>query len=172
MNSGMTLRMPETFSVGDVVIASILAVDVEQGRLSLSMRLPECDPLRRYRPGNSARSTVICTWSYRALVGIKPGVRGLIHRKDIQRNVNDVRSVLNVGDEVEGLVIRVNDELRRLSLAYEGVKRREVSIQGGLVTSQCSVARHILTVWSALLEAMALPSEDHATCVTAALWHL
>ena len=56
-----------------------------------------------------------------AFVELEPGVSGLIHRTEMRGYVIDARKVLNIGDEVKVLIIRVDMEERRLLLSMKEV---------------------------------------------------
>ena len=66
---------------------------------------------------------------YGAFVEIEPGVEGLVHVSEMDwtnKNVNPAK-VVQVGDEVEVMVLDVDEERRRISL---GIKQGKQSVGG------------------------------------------
>jgi len=111
----------DVVNLDDEVTVLILMVDMEKRRLELSMQVPEHDPLLRYQAGDGARGRVTEVKEFGAFVELEPGASGLVHRTEMRGCVIDARKVLNIGDEVEVLIIRVDIEERRLLLSMKEV---------------------------------------------------
>lgn len=113
-------------NVGDEVEAVLLGVDVEQGKISLSMKHLQKNPWedveRRYPVGSNAKVTIRKLTNYGAFVELEPGVDGLIHISDLSwtSKVNHPNDVLKVGDEVEAVTLSVDKESKKITL---GVKQ-------------------------------------------------
>lgn len=110
--SKMYTKSMNDFSVGQNVDVEIIGIDAEEGRVDLSMLLPQYDP-RNMEEGMEFRGIV--TGSKNNLgwfVKIGNGISGLVHIRRIGEYVKDVDDIANVGDEVNVRIIEVSEEGR------------------------------------------------------------
>ncbi len=118
----------EVVKVGQEVEAKVIKFDREKERVSLGIKQLEEDPWqdlsRRYRPGSRTFGKVTNVTDYGCFVEIEAGVEGLVHASEMDwtnKNVNPAK-VVQVGDEVEVMVLDVDEERRRLSLGIKQCK--------------------------------------------------
>ena len=106
---------------GDEVDVVVLEVDLGKRQLSLSMQIPENDPLRKYRAGDRGRGRVTNVENYGAFVELESGANGLVHKSEMPGHVYDATRVVSSGDEVDVVILAVDLEKRRLSLSMKQV---------------------------------------------------
>jgi small subunit ribosomal protein S1 len=115
----------EVVNVGDEVDVRILKFDRERQRVSLGLKQLGADPwqniARRYPTGTRLFGKVSNVTDYGCFVELEPGVEGLVHVSEMDwtnKNVNPAK-VVQVGDEVEVMVLDVDEERRRISLGMK-----------------------------------------------------
>jgi len=118
----------EVIAVGDEVTAKILKFDQEKNRVSLGMKQLGDDPWvglgRRYPQGTRLFGKVSNLTDYGAFVEIEQGIEGLVHVSEMDwtnKNVHPSKAV-NLGDEVEVMVLEIDEERRRISLGMKQCK--------------------------------------------------
>ncbi len=118
----------EVVNVGDEVTAVVLKFDQEKNRVSLGLKQLGEDPWigisRRYPPGTRLFGRVANLTDYGAFVEIEPGIEGLVHVSEMDwtnKNVNPSK-VVQLGDEVEVMVLEIDEERRRISLGMKQCK--------------------------------------------------
>ncbi|HAI94159.1 MAG TPA: 30S ribosomal protein S1 [Xanthomonadaceae bacterium] len=117
----------EVVNVGDELEVRVLKFDRERNRVSLGLKQLGEDPwdniARRYPANSRVFGKVSNVTDYGAFVEIEPGVEGLVHVSEMDwtnKNVNPSK-VVQVGDEVEVMVLDVDEERRRISLGMKQV---------------------------------------------------
>ena len=120
------IRHPsEMLSVGDEVEAKVLKFDQEKNRVSLGLKQLGDDPWvglsRRYPQGTRLFGKVSNLTDYGAFVEIEQGIEGLVHVSEMDwtnKNVHPSR-VVQLGDEVEVVILEIDEERRRISLGMK-----------------------------------------------------
>ncbi|MEF2146780.1 30S ribosomal protein S1 [Luteimonas sp. FXH3W] len=117
----------EVVEVGQELDVRVLKYDRERNRVSLGLKQMGEDPwdniARRYPANTRAFGKVSNVTEYGAFVEIEPGVEGLVHVSEMDwtnKNVNPAK-IVQVGDEVQVMVIDVDEERRRISLGMKQV---------------------------------------------------
>ncbi|WCE03942.1 30S ribosomal protein S1 [Pseudoxanthomonas sp. JBR18] len=117
----------EVVEVGQELEVRVLKYDRERNRVSLGLKQLGEDPWdnisRRYPSNSRVFGKVSNVTDYGAFVEIEPGVEGLVHVSEMDwtnKNVNPSK-VVQVGDEVEVMVLDVDEERRRISLGMKQV---------------------------------------------------
>ena len=115
----------EVLAVGDEVTAKILKFDAEKNRVSLGMKQLGDDPwvgiARRYPAGTRLFGKVTNLTDYGAFVEIEQGIEGLVHVSEMDwtnKNVHPSK-VVQLGDEVEVMILEIDEERRRISLGMK-----------------------------------------------------
>ncbi|MBI4755112.1 MAG: 30S ribosomal protein S1 [Betaproteobacteria bacterium] len=115
----------EVLTVGDEVSAKILKFDQEKNRVSLGMKQLGEDPWvgisRRYPSGTRLFGKVTNLTDYGAFVEIEPGIEGLVHVSEMDwtnKNIHPTK-VVQLGDEVEVMVLEIDEDRRRISLGMK-----------------------------------------------------
>jgi small subunit ribosomal protein S1 len=115
----------EVLSVGDEVTAKILKFDQEKNRVSLGMKQLGEDPWvglgRRYPSGTRLFGKVTNITDYGAFVEIESGIEGLVHVSEMDwtnKNIHPTK-VVQLGDEVEVMILEIDEDRRRISLGMK-----------------------------------------------------
>ncbi|MBM3343602.1 MAG: 30S ribosomal protein S1 [Betaproteobacteria bacterium] len=115
----------EVLTVGDEVQAKVLKFDQEKNRVSLGMKQLGEDPWvglgRRYPTGTRLFGKVSNLTDYGAFVEIETGIEGLVHVSEMDwtnKNMHPSK-VVQLGDEVEVMVLEIDEERRRISLGMK-----------------------------------------------------
>ena len=116
----------EVVNVGDEIQVKVLKFDRDRNRVSLGLKQLGEDPwqdiARRYPANSRLFGRVTNLADYGAFVEIEDGVEGLVHVSEMDwtnKNVNPSK-VVQIGDEIEVMVLEIDEERRRVSL---GVKQ-------------------------------------------------
>ncbi|MDB6163501.1 MAG: ribosomal protein [Xanthomonadaceae bacterium] len=117
----------EVVEVGAELDVRVLKYDKERNRVSLGLKQLGEDPwdniARRYPSNTRVFGKVSNVTDYGAFVEIEPGVEGLVHVSEMDwtnKNVNPSK-VVQVGDELQVMVLDVDEERRRISLGIKQV---------------------------------------------------
>jgi len=115
----------EVVNVGDEIEVKILRFDREKTRVSLGIKQLGSDPWeaisRRFPPSTRLFGKVTNIADYGCFVEIDEGVEGLVHVSEMDwtnKNVNPSK-VVQVGDEIEVMVLDIDEERRRISLGIK-----------------------------------------------------
>ncbi len=115
----------EVLTVGDEVEAKVLKFDQEKNRVSLGLKQLGEDPWvglgRRYPQGTRLFGKVTNLTDYGAFVEIEQGIEGLVHVSEMDwtnKNVHPSK-VVQLGDEVEVMILEIDEERRRISLGMK-----------------------------------------------------
>jgi small subunit ribosomal protein S1 len=115
----------EVVNVGDDLEVKVLKYDRERSRVSLGLKQLGADPwtdlARRYPPHTRLFGKVTNIADYGCFVEIEEGVEGLVHVSEMDwtnKNVNP-HKVVQIGDEVEVMVLDIDEDRRRISLGLK-----------------------------------------------------
>ncbi|HYW04686.1 MAG TPA: 30S ribosomal protein S1 [Gammaproteobacteria bacterium] len=118
----------EVVNVGDDIEVKVLKFDRERNRVSLGLKQLTADPWedisRRYPAGTRLFGKVTNITDYGCFVEIEEGVEGLVHVSEMDwtnKNVNPSK-IVQIGDEVEVMVLDIDEERRRISLGMKQVQ--------------------------------------------------
>ncbi len=114
----------EMLKKGQEIETQILNIDKEQKRISLGLKQLQPDPwatvAQRYPMGSRVTGKVVRLTDFGAFVELEPGVDGLLHISQMSsRPISRPEEVVNVGDELTLLVIRVDPNERRIGLSLK-----------------------------------------------------
>lgn len=118
---------PNTYKVGDKVTVKILGADRSKERISLSIKQLRPDPWiglkQRYPSGTKTTGTVVSLTDFGAFVRIEEDVEGLVHISELSWGYPEhPKEVVQVGQQVEVVVLDVNEQERRVSLSMKRVQ--------------------------------------------------
>ena len=118
----------EMISVGEEVEAKILKFDQEKNRVSLGMKQLNEDPWvglsRRYPQSTRLFGKVSNLTDYGAFVEIEQGIEGLVHVSEMDWTNKNVypSKMVQLGDEVEIMILEIDEARRRISLGMKQCK--------------------------------------------------
>ena len=124
----------EMLKKGQEVEAVVLGIDKANQRISLGMKQLETDPWSeidtRFKVGDVVKGRVSKIASFGAFVELEDDIDGLVHISQIsEERIEKVKDKLNVGDEVEARVIKVDKVERRIGLSIKAMNYSEADIQ-------------------------------------------
>jgi len=114
----------EILKKGQELETQILNVDKENKRISLGLKQIQPDPwttvAQRYPMGSRVTGKIVRLTDFGAFVELEPGVDGLLHISQMSsRPIGRPDEIVNVGDELTLLVIRVDPNERRIGLSLK-----------------------------------------------------
>jgi len=115
----------EIVNIGDEIDVKVLKFDRERNRVSLGLKQTGEDPWveikNRYPEGARAKAVVTNLTDYGCFAEIEDGVEGLVHVSEMDwtnKNIHPSK-VVQLGDEVEVMVLEIDEERRRISLGIK-----------------------------------------------------
>ncbi|GLS26978.1 30S ribosomal protein S1 [Marinibactrum halimedae] len=115
----------EIVNVGDEIDVKVLKFDRERNRVSLGLKQLGEDPwvsiTQRYPEGAKVKATVTNLTDYGCFAELEEGVEGLVHVSEMDwtnKNIHPSK-VVQLGDEVEVMVLDIDEERRRISLGIK-----------------------------------------------------
>ncbi len=117
------------YTKGDKLDTVIMSIDSERERISLGIKQLSDDPFASFASGHEKGSVVKGVVkevdAKEAIITLSDGVEGVLKASEISRDrVEDARNAINIGEEVELLVIGVDRKNRVISLS---IKAREIA---------------------------------------------
>ena len=128
MSWGRLTHPRDLVQVGDQIQVKVLKFDREKQRVSLGFKQltpdPWLDASERYPIGAHVQGRVISVTDYGAFIELEQGIEGLVHVSEMtwSKRMKHPSKLVNVGDQVEAVVLNVNPTERRISL---GLKQLE-----------------------------------------------
>ena len=118
------------YKKGDEVEAVVLAVDPERERISLGIKQMDRDPFSNFvgehAKGSIVKGTVREVDAKAAVIDLGDGVEGILRASELARDrIEDARSVLKPGDEVEAKFMGVDRKTRTISLSIKAKESDE-----------------------------------------------
>jgi small subunit ribosomal protein S1 len=118
----------EVVEIGEEISVKVLKFDRDKQRVSLGLKQMGDDPwanlARRYPEGTRLFGKVTNLADYGCFVEIEEGVEGLVHVSEMDwtnKNIHPSKLV-QLGDEVEVMVLDIDEERRRISLGMKQCK--------------------------------------------------
>ena len=122
MSWGRLTHPRDLVNVGDQIQVKVLKFDKDKQRVSLGFKQltpdPWLDASHRYPVGAHVSGRVISVTDYGAFVELEQGIEGLVHVSEMtwSKRIKHPSKLVNVGDQVECVVLSVNPQERRISL--------------------------------------------------------
>ncbi|MBT8421893.1 MAG: S1 RNA-binding domain-containing protein, partial [Gammaproteobacteria bacterium] len=118
------------YKKGEEVETTILAVDPERERISLGIKQLDQDPLSSFLAehpkGSIVKGTVTEVEPRGATIDLGDGIEGQLRASELSRErVEDARTVLKAGDDIEARFIGVDRKARAISLSIKAKEERE-----------------------------------------------
>ena len=134
MSWGRVNHPSELFRVGDEIKVKVLKFDAESERVSLGLKQIQPDPwvdaAMRYPIGVRINGKVVSLTDYGAFIELEPGIEGLVHVSEMSwtKRVKHPSKLVNVGDEVEAVVLDVDEYNRKISLGMKQIEPNPWSV--------------------------------------------
>ena len=121
----------EVVEKGQEIKCKVLSVDQQRRRIALGLKQLEEDPWatdipNRYQQGQLVKGAVTKITNFGVFVGLEDGLEGLLHISELaDHKVENPQEVVNVGDEIEVKILRVDSEERKIGLSRKRVEWAE-----------------------------------------------
>ena len=128
MSWGRVSHPSEISKIGDKVRVKVLNFDPEKERISLGLKQLEPYPWEgveeKYKVGDRIKGKVVSITDYGAFIELEKGVEGLIHVSEMSwtRHVRHPSKVVNIGDIIEAVVLKVDKANEKISLGLKQVE--------------------------------------------------
>jgi small subunit ribosomal protein S1 len=128
MSWGRIGHPSEMFEVGQEVRVVVLKFDPASERVSLGLKQIQEDPWHRadekYPVGSRVKGKVVSLTDYGAFIELEQGVEGLVHVSEMSwtKRVKHPSKLVNVGDQVEAVVLDIDPKAKRISLGMKQIE--------------------------------------------------
>jgi small subunit ribosomal protein S1 len=118
----------ERLTVGEKIQVKVLKYDSEKERVSLGLKQLVADPWlgveEKYEVKSRVTGKVVSLTDYGAFIELEEGVEGLIHVSEMSwtKRVKNPSKILNLGEEVEAVVLALDTGNRRISLGLKQIE--------------------------------------------------
>jgi small subunit ribosomal protein S1 len=124
----------EILKKGDEVQAVVLSVDAPNQKLSLGIKQLEPDRwedwFNRHNPGDVIRGRVVRMTNFGAFVELEEGIEGLCHVSELdEKHVEKPAEFLNIGQEVDMKIIKLNLPEKKIGLSLKAIKEDEPRLE-------------------------------------------
>ena len=112
------------FKKGDEIEAVVLSVDPERERISLGIKQMDKDPFSNFvavnSKGSKVKGTITSVEAKGAVIDLGEGIEGYLRSSEIsQDRIDDAKTVLSVGEEIESVFMGVDRKNRTISLSIK-----------------------------------------------------
>jgi len=128
MSWGRVSHPSELVKIGDRVRVKVLNFDPEKERISLGLKQLDSYPWEgvdeKYKVGDRLKGKVVSITDYGAFIELEKGVEGLIHVSEMSwtRHVRHPSKVVNIGDIIDAVVLKVDKANEKISLGLKQVE--------------------------------------------------
>lgn len=127
-------KLDEEFNLGDTVKFKLIKVDTNEKKLSGSIReltkSPWEEAVEIYEIGDRLQVTISDIIDAGALVPLTENFKALIPKKELSiRFIENTTDVVNIGDEVEVIVIEINAKKKSIILSIRAVQEEQEEAQ-------------------------------------------
>lgn len=128
MSWGRVNHPSELVNIGDELEVTILDVDYEKERVSLGIKQQSDNPWTeieaKFPVGHRVHGKVVNLMPYGAFIELEPGVEGLVHVSELSwtKRIARASDVLNLGDEVDAIILGVNKDDKKISLGVRQIE--------------------------------------------------
>jgi len=128
MSWGRVAHPSEMVKIGDRIRVKVLNFDPEKERISLGLKQLEPYPWAgvedKYKVGDRIKGKVVSITDYGAFIELEKGVEGLIHVSEMSwtRHVRHPSKVVNIGDFIDAVVLKVDPANEKISLGLKQVE--------------------------------------------------
>jgi small subunit ribosomal protein S1 len=114
----------KAYKKGDELEAVVLAIDMERERISLGIKQLDSDPFTSYTTlfdkGAIVKGAVKSIDAKGATIALSDEIEGYLRASEVSRErVEDIRSHMKEGDEIEAIIINVDRKTRSINLSIK-----------------------------------------------------
>ena len=128
MSWGRVGHPSEVVDIGANLDVKVLDIDWDRERISLGLKqllpYPWTGIDKKYPVGSRVRGKVVSITNYGAFVELEKGVEGLVHISEMSwtRNIRHPSKLVNIGDEIEAVVLKVDMQDEKISLGMKQIE--------------------------------------------------
>lgn len=128
MSWGRVNHPSEMFSIGDTVKVMVLKFDKVTERVSLGLKQTTPDPWtnaeNKYKPTTRVSGKIVSIADYGAFIELEEGIEGLVHISEMtwNKHIRHPGKLVNIGDQVEAVVLSLDREKKRISLGMKQIE--------------------------------------------------
>ena len=128
MSWGRVGHPSEVVDIGANLDVKVLDIDWDRERISLGLKqllpYPWTDIDKKYPVGSRVRGKVVSITNYGAFIELEKGVEGLVHISEMSwtRNIRHPSKLVNIGDEIEAVVLKVDMQDEKISLGMKQIE--------------------------------------------------
>ncbi len=120
------------YKKGDEIEAVVLSVDPERERVSLGVKQVTQDPFTRYvsehGKGSVVKGKITSIDAKGAVLDLESGIEGYLRASELSReHVEDARTLLKEGEEIEAKITSIDRKNRRISLSVKALEVQQES---------------------------------------------
>ena len=124
----------EVLKKSEEVETIVLEIDSANQRISLGLKQAQEDPWARitdsYKEGQKIKGKVTKLTNFGAFIELEDGIDGLVHISQISdAHIEKVKDVLNIGDEVEARIVKIDPVEHRIGLSIKAAKIADEDFQ-------------------------------------------
>jgi small subunit ribosomal protein S1 len=125
MSYGRINHPSEMVKIDDEIEVMVLAVDLEKEKIALGLKQKQPSPWdmveSKYPVGTRVKGEVVNVMTYGAFVRLEQGIEGLVHISEMSwtKRVNHPSELVQIGDQVEVVVLGINKEKQEISLGMK-----------------------------------------------------
>lgn len=127
MSWGRISHPQEMVNIDDKIEVKILKLDRKRERIALGLKQKTESPWKnveeRYPVDSKIRGKVVNVMTYGAFVKLEEGIEGLVHISEMSwtKRISHPSEMVNIGDEVEVVVLEINKDKQEISLGMKQV---------------------------------------------------
>ena len=128
MSWGRVGHPSEVVDIGAKLDVKVLDIDWDRERISLGLKqllpYPWTGIDKKYPVGSRVRGKVVSITNYGAFIELEKGVEGLVHISEMSwtRNIRHPSKLVNIGDEIEAVVLKVDMQDEKISLGMKQIE--------------------------------------------------
>ena len=128
MSWGRVGHPSEVVDIGKAIDVKVLDIDWDRERISLGLKqllpYPWTDIGKKYPVGARAHGKVVSITNYGAFIELERGVEGLVHISEMSwtRNIRHPSKVVEINEEIEAVVLRVDPDDEKISLGMKQIE--------------------------------------------------
>jgi len=128
MSWGRVGHPSEVVDIGAKLDVKVLDIDWDRERISLGLKqllpYPWTEIDKKYPVGSRVRGKVVSITNYGAFIELEKGVEGLVHISEMSwtRNIRHPSKLVNIADEIEAVVLKVDIQDEKISLGMKQIE--------------------------------------------------
>ena len=128
MSWGRVGHPSEVVDIGAKLDVKVLDIDWDRERISLGLKqllpYPWTEIDKKYPVGSRVHGKVVSITNYGAFIELEKGVEGLVHISEMSwtRNIRHPSKLVNIGDEIEAVVLKVDMQDEKISLGMKQIE--------------------------------------------------